>query len=282
MNFHTSKTFQINGIPYTIHEFALKEASIFESLNDTNNESNIIIKEALVEDINKIIMLIYGYPNRDLFTETSVENVIKYVSVMMYMGLNEKLINESVSQMLNHNEDIMEELIIAFESGLCNYECLKFIINQHKYKRYYLPDQFSKLLERIKKLDCVDFFKISLLTNIIISTSSVVNFDIILGINFNFEKKWHQIKDIIDVDNNNMIKSETLKKYKDFYQRFLQIEPIISIDFDEHTINRIEINYKSVGMIRYTKTTTNGTYGGNFMMSFATHIAKILLGLETL
>lgn len=134
MDFQTDKikNFKINDIPYSLHEYALKKASIFESLNDVSEgDPNIIIANATSIDLTNIIKILYGIDINDIFTKTPVKNIVHIVSIMMHMGINLKDIKKCVTKMLDHTVDIVND-IISLESYS---DSVKLIMEMHEYKK---------------------------------------------------------------------------------------------------------------------------------------------------
>lgn len=290
MDFQTDKikNFKINDIPYSLHEYALKKASIFESLNDVSEgDPNIIIANATPTDLANIIKMLYGININDIFTKTPVKNIVHIVSIIMHMGINLEDIKKCVTKMLDHTVDIVND-IISLESYS---DSAKLIMEMHEYKKEY-SDNFDNLIDMIKKSSFPDSLKIEFINKIICRSLSIEDYDFILGINSNylFNTNTPDMRNILNVFYFSTDKNVdySLKKWSDepkkLFIKYLNKEPTFHLIYEstELKITKIKINNKIIELIQHNKTFTKGTTGGNTLMSITTYIAKVLLGLEIL
>lgn len=287
MEFNTNliKNFKINGELCTVHHYALKRATIFNSLFDTNTECpNIEVVGAMSKDFHIIWTLLYGNRCKGLFNKTPVEEIVRMTSIMMYMGLDITIINEAVTEMLDNDIDIILELI-----KLGNYhECMKIIVDNHCYSLK-STISFIEIVESINKSLFPDSFKIFLVNKLMVRDIDINNFDYILGITYEYENNT-LISNILDVyikNNTNIGSGNCRKNIIKLYQTYLHQDIFMNdiiIIFAKNKTEIIEISVykKPIELIQHEKTYTKGTLGANLFMTFATHISKILLGLATL
>jgi len=279
-----TKNFQINGKSYTIHNFALTKASIFEALRDTNQKNcDIPVPGANVDDIEKILKLLYGYKIIDIFAKTSIKNIIHLSSIMMFMGIDVKDVKNCITQMLD-NVDIIEDIILSDSY----HDCLPLILEMCQYKKEYPAEKFDQLVELIKTMSFPNSFKILLIAHVIVRSLDFKDYDFIMGIKFDYQDTKIDLRDILSVckccnDNKDHSKLQWSEKPKELYKKYLKIEPKFFLSYnDTMNVTRITINEKSAELVQHTKTFTKGTMGSNILMSIAYHIAKVLLGLEKL
>lgn len=292
MNFQTgqSKQFQINGEPYSIHEFALNKAAIFKSLEDVDQKNpNIMIPGATLNDMTKIFAILYGNKINEIFIKSSVENIVHICSIMMHIGMNINIIKEVIIQMLDTNKDIIKELI-ALESY---HDSMKLIVESYNINKEYSTGTFIGMIECIKKSSFIDDFKLTLVTKLITLSEKFEDYDFVLGISCDYVCNTVSGSPLVLLSDvfNQYIDPKTGKKCcgkvwstnpNKLFKKYLNIEPVLDmLLYAESTrICNISVNKKNIELIQYTKTFTKGTLGGNTLMSIATFIARVLLELE--
>lgn len=281
------KKFKINGASYRIHEFVLQKASIFESLNDiTEKNPDIVIPNATSDDLSKIFKLLYGRSHNEIFKKSPIKKIVRIVSVMMHMGINVEDIKKSITLMLDHTVDIVND-IMFFESY---FDAFNLIIELHQYNKEY-ADDFNNLIIAIKKASFPNSFKIAFINKIISRSLKFENYDFIMGINFNYrpEKFDIDLRNTFHICMNtsseeNKSNKRWLPELEKVVQKYLKSESKFHLVYspEKITIDAIKINDKAIEMIKHDKTFTKGTLGGNTLMSVVNHISKVLLGLAVL
>lgn len=280
------KTFCINKVKFSIHDFALKKASIFAPLFDTSIDSKELLDITLPDigatdqiiglHIDKIISLLYGESINNLFEKSSVEYIVQILTIMMYLGFETDLIKRVTILMLREDKSVIDEL-----GKITNFhDCMNIIIDSYTCKL--TDDEIFNLVETISKTNHPNQFKVKLISRFIRSNLNIKNFDIVLAITCEFKYEcdsWNRPSNIVDIAN---YKSFTRSLYK------MYLKQDIVCDFQYYSIPvpvhlaTILINKKPIELVEYKNTYTKGTYGGNIMMSVVAHISKILLGLEIL
>lgn len=293
MNFQTgkSKQFQINGEPYSIHEFALNKAAIFKSLEDVDQKDpNIMIPKATLEDLTKIFAILYGNKVNEIFTKSSVENIVHMCSIMMHMGIAVTVIKEVITQMLDNDKDIIKELLTLEPY----HDSMKLIIDLCKINKEYSTETFIEIVECIKKSSFMDSFKLNSIIKIITASEKFEDYDYVLGIKCDYVctnpssgSPYVILADVFNQYHDPKINKTCCgKKWtpiaNKLFQKYLNIEPKLNLCFYAETmgISDISINNKQIELVQHTKTFTKGTLGGNTLMSLATYIAKVLLEIE--
>lgn len=130
----------INGESYAIHDFILKQMSIFAPLFDESFDQeniNLIIKGYNNDAINDVFMLLYGtFCKRSL-----IDPNIEQLKLMMYMGLDNEIITK-VARNLGTNILILDIITNEFVNG--NYhDCMNIIIKNYEY-HILTPDVINK------------------------------------------------------------------------------------------------------------------------------------------
>lgn len=289
MEFQTDKIkkFKINGTSYCIHEYVLRKASIFESLNDiTEKNPDIIIPYATADNISKIFKLLYGGNHNEIFKKKPIKKIVGIVSVMMHMGINVEDIKKSITLMLDHTVDIAND-IMFFESY---FDAFSLIIESHQYNKEY-ADNFDNLVIGIKKAPFPNSFKIAFINKIISRSLKFENYDFILGITINYKPEkfdidlrntFHICRNISD--NENRSRKKWVPELDKLIQKYLKSSCKLFLHYDEDklSISGLKINDKHIDLVQHNKTFTKGTLGGNILMSVVNHISKILLDLAIL
>jgi len=158
---------------------------------------------------------------------------------------------------------------------------LKIIIEQHNYIGSY--DQFSIYIDLVNKTMFPDHFKVSLLTKIIMNQQYKTDHDFVIGITvacentnlFSINRRYGS-----DYTITNECMLNNTKLYSTYLKTIVNLD--ICYSLDKLAITQIIINGKPIDLMGHQETNRKGTLGGNTLMSMATHISKISLGLITL
>lgn len=300
MDFGNCRSLKINGRKKDLHESVLKKASIFESLNDTNTDDpDIKIPNASDDEIDLIISSLYTHnitnSIKGFFCQSPLHKIIRMASIMMFMGIDKNIINESIDQMLIPNTNAIRDLV--FYKKLCSWdtdpvteyhECMKIIIDRHYYSFEYSMIEINAIRDVLLKTTFPDSFRIHLMQKMLTNKIIKNNYDVVTGITYEYQGI-EPINKILDVQLNDKGQNVTKKPFigktvAQFYNKYFGALPDVEIVFTNgwSDLHDLKINKKSIGLIHHGKTFTRGTTGGNVLMSIATHISKILLGLDTL
>jgi len=286
-----SKRILINGTAYIVNDFVINKAAIFKVLDDVKtDQSQFKIPDASDNDINKILGIIYcithdGY-DKTLFEGFDIDEIRKILSIMTYMGIEENIIKYAVRNMFRAgiDKDIMP-LIAQFNSY---HDCLNIMINECPIPIYETAE-ISSIIDIIHKNESLPMdFRLKFVVMLIRTQLYGFDFDIILGVTLkylNMGKYINNILHLIEDEDDRLIQINSIKKpIQKIYQQYLNIEPKIRDRYDTEKLEltTLKINDKKIPLIDHKKTFTMGTLGCNTMMSVVTHIARILLGMDTL
>lgn len=300
MDFGNCKSLKINGRKKDLHESILKKASIFESLNDTNTDDpDIKIPNASDDEIDLIISSLYTHTIansiKGFFCPSQLHKIIRMTSIMMFMGIDKNIINESIDQMLIPNTNVIRDLVCYKKQSPQDidpvteyHECMKIIIGRHYYPFEYATIEINAIRDMLLKTTFPDPFKIYLMQKMLIHKANFGDYDVITGITYEYQGI-EPINEILDVQLNDKGQNVTNKPFigeviEEFYKKYLNETPNVEIAFINRRLDlqNININKKPIKLIFHEKTFTRGTIGGNVLISIVFHVSKILLGLETL
>jgi hypothetical protein len=270
-------TFKINGIEYTMHNYILRKMSIFNVLFEEN-----ICKDGMLElkwsISNKIINLIFVCMYRNNFDELisfkkNFENTISYyitiISFLKYLGIDEEhIINVCMDIDLIDFVDQCSKLEYDPE--------MKYILEKSDYG-FIKNCDIEKNIKKILKMKFPNDFKIKLIQKIIINDDNFSDFTIIFGVTYLYGSYPDIHYDIINE------KNITMDEIEDFYKKFNFEITSYEIEHSNMQITKICINDKNIEIENLIeKCDIIGTIGWNISNVISMHIAKLLIGIETL
>lgn len=286
-----SKRILINGTAYIVNDYILNKAAIFKVLDDTNSEkTEFKIPDATDDNINKILGIICcithdGY-DKDLFEKYDVYEIRKFLTIMTYMGIEENIIKYAVWNMFGKStEKDVVPLIAQFNSY---HDCLNIMIDECPIPIYETAE-IMNIIDIIHKNESLPMdFRLKFVVTLIRTQLYGADFDVVLGVTLKYlsiGQSFGNVLNLTEDDDDRLIVINSIQKpIRKLYQQYLNIKPEVRDRYDTEKLEltTLRINNKKIPLIDHKKTFTRGTLGCNTMMSVITHIARILLELDTL
>lgn len=289
----STKCIHINGHPYVLHDFVLKKMSIFNALlfDEQFDQKDIRIElpdytnnpqyskaeldnydEQIIDDIFAMC-----YDSIDLTMKRNLVSNINILQLMMYFGLDNDIIKQSV-RILASKKDILNKMIT-----MPYHECFNMIMDN------YCGDiSVNGVMEYVKKIQEIKFpesFRVKFIGKIISKSFYISSISFKNGnIGFSFEVF---INDPDSEDSN----CDYSEDPKIIYESYNILCKTVVLDRDNAKFRKLIINDKEVEIIKNnveivpgsnTKTKKIHKFSNVFVPTISNHIAKILLGLETI
>jgi len=293
-NTNNTKTFEINSKKYTIHDYALKKASLFcLFFDDEIPKSNLFSFNFDISDeiINKVFQMMYKYDEYYITNKDKPDNIstlkfiINIVSYMQYIGLNKKLLNKFIYNFMDDDNIDSHKFIKDLKNEQYN-DHISLIFDFFPYFKVVdtkkkLSDKiimYKKMVNKIKAYQHPDDLKLTIFKRLLINILSTDDYDLLLVVkgdqihNYNRSKFRHI---------NYTKKTAKLKSIKRIYKKMLDVDITHTITFEEITIKSLIINNKDIPLYKTKISTCNG-YGGNLEWTICLHIARVLLGIDTI
>lgn len=284
MDFSKCKSVQINENTYCIPEHCINGIPFLKKIiekNDNNTVVGIYIPNASIEDINKIISLVYNIPIKTVITPTTkIADIVHLVTLMVFMSINTGLINDVVKNMtIDYTQALENTLDLNIYNSAIDIILINYALEKHDI------DTIKKIAKNISENEYLSReFKIKLISTLIYNSQEPKKYDIILGISiaygYNITDK---IVDILSLHTINQ-KMEWKQPVIELYNNLLNIKiRSLLYYYSGETVQKLtnlSIDDKNIQMIDHDVTITKGTCGGNILMSLVMHITSILLNIE--
>lgn len=255
-DFTKIKCVYINNDSYWIHEYILKQMSIFSLLFDESfdqKDVNINIDNYDKVIINEIIAMLYD-PYIDKLGYSP--NSINQLQIMIYLGLDEKIVNRYVEK-ISKNDNILDRMI---ESQY--HECFNMIMKF--YNKDIIHSDVIKYATLITKTTFPISFQIRFLQKLI--SLSFTN-------EYNTRSSYNWRMKVYVCGYNGMCEGLASYDPKMVYDHYnIQCESVI-VHINNHIFTSLVVNDKEVA---------NFTKNNDVHISISNHIAKVLLGVETI
>lgn len=280
------KCVNINGDPYWIHDYILKKMSIFEILFDESfdkNDINIVLENYDTSMIKEMFKILYGNFSFELSSEKSVEKTIKLLRLMMYFGIDQEIINIYISQLREYRTTI----VIIFDSYLQNKndDLANMILDSFNgYPRMISSNNIKSLLDRIKgnslgKNHLVIFEKF-IYRSMDIHFKQKYSSMIFDGYSYKYNNYISQIYSAYDIK----IDDSLIQIKFNVDDKYYRLTDVQIPDIKEYELSDLIINDKEIEIIKSNKyfDTSDNKFNEEFKLTVSNHIAKILLGFETI
>ena len=206
------------------------------------------------------------------------------------MGINKDIImNCAIGMVQWINTDTF---VIEFVKLDSYHNCMDIIIDAFQFPKY----DGMKISEIVDNINNNIFFpsdfKIKFIVELLKDQywGRSKEFDIVMSISplceiRNTSKIYiYEIFDIYLDDDMVHGKKTMIKRIRYPYLTYLGTKPVITMEYDIDKLEILEfkVNDKIIPLINHKKTFTKGTLGANVMVTILTHIAKVLLKMETI
>ena len=262
-------TFKINDIEYTMHNYVLKEMSIFYGIfDDKLNLHNIELKFPISQEIVESVLIFMYDSTKKILSENikCIIDIIDIVCFMKYLGIDIKKIDKITKNMMKTKtiDNFIDECV-----NIVNSSELYYVFN------------FCKIIDKTSSIQYMDKFKLS---------------------NFPIEFSAYCIKKIIKCEFNECKFDITsiggprvsLDVITNIYEKFgfdiihsIHFEkvtipkPILSYKFEIILMTKFIVNDKEIKISNINKP-HNSYYLINIFDTVVTHIVKLLFDITTL
>lgn len=287
-NLNSAKCIYINGYPYLLHDFVIRKLNMFALLFDScfdQQEIRIEIDNYDSKMIDEIFKSLYNSPEMKLLPELS--DNMKQLSLMMYFGMDENITGKYAREISN-TDDIIQSLV-----EMPHQECFNMVINYY-YDDTYVNDVIIYAY-LIKEKQCPESFKIKFISKLVAEsiwiTGPIDVYDpdtkkkIHGKKSFNWDINVSREKVIGNINNVEKIyktygiicqSAKLIYNEKNSIDKIIVNEKKLNLIKDDYvTIISDHDDYRTANMIRCDR------FGNIFKPTIGTHIAKILLGIET-
>lgn len=160
----------INGYPYMFHENILKKMSIFSAMFDDSIDQQNINLEIIDYDmklLDNIFLVLHG--QEIIYVDSALEININRLKLMMYLGMDQKLVDKYVKYLANI-ASMIDYIINMF---VCEqyHECMNIILDG--YLQYIDPNNIMKNINGIKKTSYSLPYKINFVNRLVYKSFNV-------------------------------------------------------------------------------------------------------------
>lgn len=271
-----TKCVHINGHPYVLHDFVLQKMSMFNALLFDEQFDQQDIRIELKNYDEKNIDVIFGmcYDSINLTLKFNIKVNINMLQLMMYFGLDGTIIKQS-AQILSSKKNILKKIL-----ELPYHECFSMIMDH--YNRDISVSSVMKYIKIIKETEFPNSFQVKFISKIV-SHSFRVSF--IHYKNGTIEFCYDIYNHDYESEDSSYEESMFPKIIYDSYN--IQCQSVILDEFDGE-FNGLTVNGKEIEIIRNNMQIILESpiklheFKNIFVPTISNHIAKILLGLETI
>lgn len=261
----STKHIFINGYEYVVHDYVLKKISLFSLLFDESFDKQEIKIELTNYDpiiIDEIFKMFYNPQSIELVQESSIDDNINQLALMMYFVMNTDIIVKYAQRITGRDRIIMELL------GIQYHECMNLVVDEIDILT--TATNVCEYVTLIKKTEFPESFQIKIISILITNTIDV----------YVFPNRYHM--DVSLSDDKYTPMSDTPIMIYDAYQIECHTAKIYYREekfFDKLVVNdeEIEIIIRKIPKRRGDKNLQR--FKRKFLPTISTHIAKILLGI---